>query len=214
VNLGSGINCIYKDMCPDISEDGSTLYFSAGEPIGLTGQYEYDLWQVKISPVVDLNGDGIVDSADMCIIVDHWGEDFSLCDIGPTPFGDGVVDVQDLVVFIDYWEEARFQNLIELNEANFDHIVLASEVPVLVDFWAPWCGPCLTMAPAIEEIADEYAGRIKVCKLNIDYSPDINKKYEITSIPTMILFKDGQVIKQWIGITAKDELMAAIDELL
>jgi thioredoxin 1 len=214
VNLGSRVNWIFEDMCPDISADGTTLYFTAGEPVGFLDLYEFDLWQVTIEPIVDLNDDGLIDSEDMCIIVDHWGEDYPLCDIGPMPWGDRVVDVQDLIVFIDYWEEARSLNLIQLKEANFDQIVLGSDVPVLVDFWAPWCGPCLEMAPIIEEIADEYVERIKVCKLNIDYSPDISKRYEITAIPTMMLFKDGQIVKQWIGITAKNELTAAIDELI
>jgi len=70
------------------------------------------------------------------------------------------------------------------------------------------------MAPVIEEIANEYSGWIKVCKLNMDYSPDINKRYEITAIPTMILFKDGQVVKIWLGVTAKNEITATIDELI
>jgi thioredoxin 1 len=137
-----------------------------------------------------------------------------LCDIGPMPWGDGVVDVEDLKVFIGYWEKARFQKIVELTEETFDQIFLDSDMPVLVDFWASWCGPCLTMAPVIEEIADEYAGRIKVCKLNLDYWPDINKRHEITAIPTMILFKDGQIVNRWLGVTPKDEIMAAIDELL
>ena len=99
VNLGPTVNSSARDICPYISADGSTLYFSSGRPGGMGN---IDLWQVSISPVVDFNGDGIVDSADMCIIVDHWGENYSSCDIGPTPLGDGIVDVQDLIVLSEH----------------------------------------------------------------------------------------------------------------
>jgi hypothetical protein len=75
-----------------------------------------DLWQVSISPVVDFNGDGIVDTADMCIMVDHWGEDDPLCDIGPMPWGDGVVDVEDLIVFMIYWEQENMPEGLEGEE--------------------------------------------------------------------------------------------------
>jgi thioredoxin len=104
--------------------------------------------------------------------------------------------------------------VIELTDATFDQIVLSSDVPVLIDFWAPWCGPCLVMAPVIEEIADEYAGKVKVCRLNVDNEPQTTMNYGIRFIPTFILFKDGQVQRQWVGVTSKEELTAAIDELL
>jgi Tol biopolymer transport system component len=99
VNLGPSINSSAHDTFPNFSADGSTLYFSSRRPGGFGG---YDLWQVSINPVVDLNGDGIVDAEDMCIMVDHWGTDNSLCDIGPMPWGDGVVDVQDLIVLAEH----------------------------------------------------------------------------------------------------------------
>lgn len=99
VNLGPLVNTEFAEDAPMISADGSTLYFNSTRP---GGSGMYDLWQVSIEPVVDLNGDGIVDAADMCIIVDHWGEDYSLCDIGPMPWGDGIVDVQDLVVLAEH----------------------------------------------------------------------------------------------------------------
>ena len=94
VNLGPNINT-HQDITPDISSDGSTLYFCSDRPGGVGGM---DIWQASIEPVVDLNSDGIVDADDMCIMVDHWGTDEPLCDIGPMPWGDGVVDVQDLIV--------------------------------------------------------------------------------------------------------------------
>ncbi len=99
VNLGPAINTSAFDAFATILPDGSTLYFSSDQP---GGSGDHDLWQVSISPVVDFNGDGIVDSADMCIMVDHWGEYYPLCDIGPTPLGDGIVDVEDLIVLAEY----------------------------------------------------------------------------------------------------------------
>jgi len=104
--------------------------------------------------------------------------------------------------------------VIELTDATFDQTVLRSELPVLVDFWAPWCGPCLIMAPVIEEIADEYAGKVKVCKLNVDNEPQTTSNYGIIFIPTFILFKDGQAQRQWVGVTSKNIITAAIDKLL
>ena len=101
--------------------------------------------------------------------------------------------------------------ITELTEATFDGIVLNSDLPVLVDFWAPWYGPCLMMAPVIEEIAGEYTGKLKVCKLNTDYSPRINSRYGITAIPTIILFRDGQIRKKWIGVTSKEDIIAGFD---
>ena len=114
--LGPTINSSYREHNPCISADGSTLYLISDWPgsIGNT-----DLWQAPIIPIVDLNGDGIVDSADMCIIVDHWGTDYPLCDIGPMPWGDGVVDVQDLIVIAEHLFEA-FPPVapVEVNEGD------------------------------------------------------------------------------------------------
>ncbi len=101
VNLGTVVNSSAMDGFPSISANGSTLYFCSARPGGFGGLYG-DIWQVSIEPVVDLNGDGIVNSADMCIMVDYWGTDEPLCDIGPTPFGDGIVDVQDLIVLAEH----------------------------------------------------------------------------------------------------------------
>jgi len=99
VNLGLPINGPARDLQPEISSDGSILYFTSDRPGGFG---DHDLWQASIEPVVDLNADGIVDAADMCIIVDHWGTDNKLCDIGPSPLGDGIVDVQDLIVLAEH----------------------------------------------------------------------------------------------------------------
>jgi thioredoxin 1 len=105
-------------------------------------------------------------------------------------------------------------NVIELTDATLDEVVHGSDVPVLVDFWAPWCGACRVMAPIIQEIADEYAGRAKVCKLNTEQARDSAVEFRISSIPTTILFKDGRVQKRWVGLISKKELAAAIDKLL
>jgi len=105
-------------------------------------------------------------------------------------------------------------NVIELTDATFDEIVHNSDVPVLVDFWAPWCGPCVMMAPIIQEIAEEYADGARICKLNTDDARDSAIEFGISAIPTTILFKSGQVQKKWVGLTSKKNLTAAIDELL
>ena len=105
-------------------------------------------------------------------------------------------------------------NEIELTDATFDQTIHNSDVPVLVDFWAPWCGPCRMIAPLIKEIADEYADRAKICRLNTDDARDSAMEFGISAIPTIILFKDGQVQKKWVGLTSKKDLATAIDELL
>ena len=99
VNLGPLINSSANEIAPEISTDGFTLYFSSNRT---GGQGFLDIWQTPIIPIVDLNDDGIVDADDMCIIVDHWGTDEALCDIGPMPWGDGIVDVQDLIILAEH----------------------------------------------------------------------------------------------------------------
>jgi len=106
------------------------------------------------------------------------------------------------------------ENVIELDDAKFDEIVHGSEEPVLVDFWAPWCGPCKMMAPIIGEIADEYGGKAKICKLDTDEARDSAMEFGISAIPTVILFKGGAVEKKWVGLTSKKDMIDAIDELL
>jgi thioredoxin 1 len=105
-------------------------------------------------------------------------------------------------------------SVIELTDATFDNTVHNSDVPVLVDFWAPWCGPCKMIAPIIKEIAEEYADKAKICKLDTDEARDSAMEFGISAIPTIILFKDGQVEKKWVGLTSKKDLAEAIDELL
>jgi len=110
VNLGPEVSTPDYEIGPSISADGRTLYFQSGLNRGYGNQ---DIWQVSIEPVVDLNGDGIVDAADMCIVVDNWGTDNQLCDVGPMPWGDGVVDVQDLIVLAEHLFEGHGDNVIE-----------------------------------------------------------------------------------------------------
>ncbi|MGB2862098.1 MAG: LamG-like jellyroll fold domain-containing protein [Sedimentisphaerales bacterium] len=98
VHPGPPVNTTARESSPSVSADGSILYFHSDR----AGGFGVDLWQVSIIPIVDLNSDGIIDAADMCIMVDHWGESYSLCDIGPTPLGDGIVDVQDLIVLAEH----------------------------------------------------------------------------------------------------------------
>jgi thioredoxin 1 len=105
-------------------------------------------------------------------------------------------------------------NLTELTDTAFDDVVHSSDVPVLVDFWAPWCGPCVMMEPILKEIADGYADKAKICRLNTDEARDSAIEFGIQAIPTLILFKDGQVQKKWIGLTSKKDIAAAINEVL
>ncbi|MEN6426212.1 MAG: thioredoxin [Phycisphaerales bacterium] len=105
-------------------------------------------------------------------------------------------------------------NIIELSDASFDEMVHNATEPVLVDFWAPWCGPCRMLAPIIEQIADEFAGKAKICKLNTDDARDTAVEFSISAIPTVVLFKGGQVQKKWVGLTSKKDISEAISKLL
>lgn len=99
---------------------------------------------------------------------------------------------------------------LDVNKNNFEAEVLKSEIPVLVDFWAPWCGPCRMMAPILDDLAIELAGKVKIVKLNTEEADnqDLSIKYEIQSIPNMKLFKNGEVIGEFIGLRSKDSLKA------
>jgi len=97
-----------------------------------------------------------------------------------------------------------------LSEQSFDEEVKSSEQPVLVDFWAEWCGPCKMIAPTLEDISQDYAGRLKVAKLNVDDAPGVAMRFNVQSIPTLILFKDGQPIERIIGYMPKERLLQKI----
>ena len=99
---------------------------------------------------------------------------------------------------------------IIVNDANFEVEVLKSELPVLIDFWAPWCGPCNMVAPVVEEIANEYVGKLKVCKINVDEAPGVSRQYSIRAIPTLMVFKGGEVVDQQVGVVPKEVLVGKI----
>lgn len=103
---------------------------------------------------------------------------------------------------------------LTLTENNFENEVLNSKIPVLVDFWAPWCGPCRSMAPVIEDLAKEFDGKVKIGKVNVDENKNLAGNYGIMSIPTLILFKDGRNVSQMVGYTAKSTLVKTIDSLV
>jgi len=103
------------------------------------------------------------------------------------------------------------KNTTELTDDNFEQEVLQSDVPVLVDFWAEWCAPCRAIAPAVEEIADEYQGKAKVGKLDVDNNPKVAVEYGIRSIPTLLVFKDGEIADQIIGAVPKAQLVSKLE---
>jgi len=103
---------------------------------------------------------------------------------------------------------------VEIEEVKFDESVLKAESPVLVDFWAPWCGPCRMVAPVVEELAEEYDGRVAFVKVNVDNAPRIASQYGIMSIPTLMLFKEGQPVDTIIGFRPKEELKKSLDTAL
>ena len=100
---------------------------------------------------------------------------------------------------------------ININKNNFEQEVLQSNIPVLVDFWATWCGPCRMLAPAIAEIASEYEGKVKVCKINVDENPELSSQFGIVSIPTIKFFRDGKVTDTLVGLRPKQDLVALIE---
>jgi len=104
--------------------------------------------------------------------------------------------------------------MIELTSDNFQEEVVGSEIPVLVDFWAPWCGPCKMMTPVIEELNEEHSDKIKICKINIDEVQDYPEEFAVNAIPALILVKDGVIVKKEIGLRTKKAIVAIIEEVL
>jgi thioredoxin 1 len=100
----------------------------------------------------------------------------------------------------------------ELSDNTFQTEVLQASEPVLVDFWAPWCGPCRMITPVIEELASENAGSVKFAKLNVDEHPNIAAKYDVSSIPTLLVFKSGEVVDRYVGVQPKARLQQALDD--
>lgn len=104
------------------------------------------------------------------------------------------------------------ENVLEITDHNFESDVLKSATPVVIDFWAEWCGPCKTIAPVIDELADEYLGKVKFGKVNVDFNQQTAMKYGIRSIPSLLIFKNGSVINQIIGSVPKDSIVKLLEE--
>ncbi len=104
--------------------------------------------------------------------------------------------------------------IFELEDGNFEQEVVKSDIPVMVDFWAPWCGPCKAMTPIIEELADAFEGKVKIAKCNVDDNPVSPGKFEVKAIPTLIFFKDGKVTEQITGMVTKAKIETAINNML
>lgn len=105
-------------------------------------------------------------------------------------------------------------NVVEVSDQSFEQEVINAATPVLIDFWAPWCGPCKAIAPVVEELAGSYAGKLKVVKMNVDDNPQTPSRYGVRGIPNLILFKGGQVAEQIVGAVPKAHLVRAIDQAL
>ena len=106
------------------------------------------------------------------------------------------------------------ENVSEVSDSSFDTHVLSSSLPVLVDFWAPWCGPCKSIAPVLEELATEYAGKLQIVKMNVDDNPQTPTQYNVKGIPNLVFFKNGKVVEQIVGAVPKDQLVAAVNKVI
>jgi thioredoxin 1 len=104
------------------------------------------------------------------------------------------------------------ENVVKLTDATFDTEVLQADTPVLIDFWAEWCGPCRMVAPIIDALAEDYDGRVKVAKLNVDENPQISRRFNIRGIPTLLLFKDGELKETAVGLRPKPQLEQLLDQ--
>lgn len=100
----------------------------------------------------------------------------------------------------------------EVSDSSFDKDVISAELPTIVDFWAPWCPPCKSLAPILDEVASEYAGKVKILKMNVDENPRTPSKYSVRGIPNLLFFKGGQVVEQIVGFMPKDQLVTAIKD--
>jgi thioredoxin 1 len=105
-------------------------------------------------------------------------------------------------------------NIVQVSDDTFENEVLKSPLPVLIDFWAPWCGPCRAIAPIVDQLADEYAGKLKIVKMNVDDNPRTPANYGVRGIPNLILFKNGQVQQQIVGAVPKSHLVKAISTVV
>ena len=105
-------------------------------------------------------------------------------------------------------------DILNLSDATFDETIAGSDTPVLVDFWAEWCGPCKMIAPILEEIAGEQNGKVRVAKLNVDDNPDTARRFDVMSIPTLLVFKDGQQVKRLVGAKGKGQLLQELSEFI
>jgi len=108
---------------------------------------------------------------------------------------------------------AENENLLHVTDGDFEQKILQSDMPALVDFWAAWCGPCRTVGPIVEELASEYAGKIRVAKLDVDSNKDTPSKYGVRGIPTLMLFKNGQVVDQIVGAVPKNRIKELLDRV-
>ena len=102
----------------------------------------------------------------------------------------------------------------EVNDQSFENEVLKCDIPVVVDFWAPWCGPCRMIAPVTEKLSEEYADRVKFCKLNVDENPEMSQKYQVMSIPILLFFKDGQQVDRVLGAVPEAMIKPKVESLL
>ena len=105
-------------------------------------------------------------------------------------------------------------NINALSDATFDEVIKSADVPVLVDFWAEWCGPCKMVAPILDEIAQEHGEKVQITKLNVDDNPDVARRFDVMSIPTMIVFKDGEPAKRMVGARGKGQILEELSDYL